>query len=66
MTQSKTSKFVFSPTVPIYIEDSTITNYKQPSKTVATLSLFPAFQVHQSITPLLYSKFIVKGVRPIN
>jgi hypothetical protein len=33
---------------------------------ITTLSRLPAFDRNDTLTKLLYSKFIVKGVRPIN
>jgi hypothetical protein len=65
MTQKQTIKASCKPSTPIYIEDECIAT-NQKSNIVASISLLPAFEAHNPITPLLYSKFIVKGVRPIN
>ena len=51
---------------PIFIDDETTQPKGKYINTIATLSRLPAFQQSDHITKLLYSKFVVKGVRHIN
>ena len=51
---------------PIFIDDDAAQHKGKYINTIATLSRLPAFQQSDQITKLLYSKFVVKGVKHIN
>ena len=51
---------------PIFIDDDGAKSNGKFINNIATISRLPAFQQTNQMTKLLYSKFIVKGVKPIN
>ena len=51
---------------PIFIDDDSAQHKGKYINTIATISRLPAFQQTDHITKLLYSKFVVKGVKHIN
>lgn len=57
---------ITSQSNPIYIDSESTPHQGKYLNTVASISRLPAFDKNDNLTNLLYSKFIVKGVRPIN
>lgn len=58
--------FVGSQSHPIFIDTGEDQKTISHVNTVATISKLPAFEPDNKLTRILYSKFLVKGVRPIN
>lgn len=51
---------------PIFIDTDEDHKVSSHANTIATISKLPAFEPDNKLTKILYSKFLVKGVRPIN
>lgn len=58
--------FVASQSRPIFIDTDEDQKASSHLNTIATISKLPAFEADNKLTKILYSKFLVKGVRPIN
>lgn len=58
--------FMISQSRPIIIDTGEDQKANNHINAFATISKLPAFEPDNKLTKILYSKFLVKGVRPIN
>ena len=68
MTQNRQNQLSItaSRNKSILIDDDSVQIKGKFVNTIETIGPLPAFQKHDNLTKLLYSKFMVKGVKPIN
>ena len=64
--QHELHMFVASQSRPIFIDTDEDHKASSHVPTVASISKLPTFEPDNKLTKILYSKFLVKGVRPLN